>query len=91
MAGERRTKAQKEKISLRRTQQTYSFTPTDVEGLSQRVVSTAGQEKSRSPLQRSINSLFAYDPALIYQDLRKTVVITILVFMVLIGIRSYFG
>jgi L-cystine uptake protein TcyP (sodium:dicarboxylate symporter family) len=91
MAGERRTKAQKEKATVRRMEHSsYSFTAEDT---------TRSQVHTAAPHQvfntqgprHTIHSLFAYDATLIYRDLRKTIVITVVIFAVLLGIRSYLG
>lgn len=89
MAGERRTKAQKEKATVRRMDHSsYSFTADDI-GHTQRHVPASRQVLAAHTPRHTIHSLFAYDATLIYQDLRKTIVITVVIFAVLLGIRSY--
>lgn len=89
MAGERRTKAQKEKAAVRRIEHlSYSFTADKIRRTHLQAEPHQVAAQQQSP-RHTVHSLFAYDATLIYKDLRKTIVITVVIFSVLLGIRSY--
>lgn len=91
MATQRRTKAQKEKATVRRMDHlSYSFSADKI-GHTQMQASPHQVAAGHQSPRHTIHSLFAYDATLIYQDLRKTIVITLIIFAVLLGIRSYLG
>ncbi len=90
MAGERRTRADKARAQIQRQEHlTYSFTSeVKLTGNSKvRVQQSVPQKKEK----QSINSLFAYDVRLIYQDLWKTVIITGVILAVVLGLRYGLG
>lgn len=80
----RRTKQQKMKAQERRTQQLqYSFQAPETLG-------AATQDQIFSPpIPTKKEDLFGYDIRLIFRDLRKTLVVTVVILVCLIGIFIY--
>lgn len=92
MAGERRTRAEKSRAqSHRQDHLSYSFhTEHGVQMGSSVSQPATPQTTQKSPAKKpklAITDLFSYDVALIYQDLIKTVVITSLIMLAVIGVK----
>lgn len=87
MAGERRTRSEKQRAQLHRQEHlTYSFNAQKGVQLSGAAPTTVVKPvaKKAGP---SITDLFQYDTKFIYQDLVKTVVITLLILCAVIGVK----
>jgi hypothetical protein len=86
MAGERRTRSEKQRAQLHRQEHlTYSFNAK--EGVQMSAGSVAATKPVVKKSGPSLTDLFQYDTTLIYQDLAKTVVITLLILCAVIGVK----
>jgi hypothetical protein len=89
MAAKHRTRAQKEKIQAQRSSvPSYAFKSSSVEAGSSVAPRVTSKKAERS---YAIADMFPYDVQLIYQDLRKTVMITGILFTLLVVLRLRFG
>lgn len=86
MAGERRTRAEKTRAQTHRHEaMTYSFRST--EGTTPGKLSIPPVKKIPKTHAIQLTDLFAYDVRLIYQDLRKTIIITGIILAAVIGLK----
>ncbi|MCA9369540.1 MAG: hypothetical protein H6774_04060 [Pseudomonadales bacterium] len=85
MAVQRRTKAHKQQVSQKREEGVYTF---DAPAGTQRSRSEQSGLVSDAPAS-SLAAYFAYDPAFIYQDLKKTVLVSTVLIALLVGIWMY--
>jgi hypothetical protein len=91
----RRTKEDKQRAQIRREASlTYSWQAPDKASRVEAPLSS----KSKSPLARTPNpeaaqtqaiQILGYSPSFIYQDLLKTMVVTVVCVLVLVGIKLY--
>lgn len=83
----RRTKQQKIRAQERRQQLTYSL-PSTKHKVSDSAISQVQSVASSTPRFKA-EDLFGYDTKYIYQDLRKTLIVTVLILVCLAGIFFY--
>ena len=96
LVAKKRTKSQKQKTKEKRSTG-YSYTPSGVrvqeseESLSKKTGAPAVEKKATTPIvKKGVKSSFDTQMAkLLYQDIRKTGIVTSIVFFVLLGIYAY--
>ncbi|MGD9129538.1 MAG: hypothetical protein PVJ09_03570 [Candidatus Woesebacteria bacterium] len=84
----KRTRRQKQKISKKRKLVAKAATLLD-NRQKERNLNNGSADKSSQQMTASLNKIFGFDIKLIYQDLRKTILVTAITVIILLIIKFY--